>query len=362
MKDYVKGVIIGLLIGLIIGYSLNVSNSDFNELKENYEVLSQKYDELMVAYQKTLGMIPLTPERPSTEVIEKVYSWNYHENQWTISLSIPESIYEFYRTQERAPTNEYSIYVTHPFDDDYIKSIIEKMNKFSIQQDLTESEKVNLVISFVQSLPYTYDNITTPHDDYPRYPLETLVEGGGDCEDTSILTAAILREMGYKVILIDFPTHVACGVNIENVYGSYYLVNDEKFFFLETTGEGWELGNIPDDYQGVSAHCSELVPIPIITHQWNASWDNEQLIISVRVKNVGSAMAENYKVWVGFDAGDNKVWNQVESEPFNLNFGRENVIDLTLELPTDKHTRLIVYVVNNEGYYVSDSYSKWFDT
>ena len=316
----------------------------------------------MADYQKILGRMPLTQEKPSTEVVEKEYSWSYQEKRWTLSLLIPESIYEFYKNQERVPTDEYSIYVTHPFDDDYIKSIIEKMNKIAIQQDLIESEKINLVISFVQSLPYTYDNITTPYDDYPRYPLETLVDGGGDCEDTSILTAAILSEMGYKVILLDYPNHVACGVNIENVYGSYYLVNDEKYFYLETTGEGWKLGDMPDEFHGVSAHYSELTPIPIITHQWNASWDRDLLKISILVKNVVSAIAENYKVWVGFDAGDDRIWNAVESDPFDLNFGREITINLTLELPTEKHTRLIVYVVNNEGYYVSDSYSKWFDT
>ena len=41
-------------------------------------------------------------------------------------------------------------------------------------------EKVNLVITFVQSLPYTSDSVTTAFDEYPQYPMETLVEYGGN--------------------------------------------------------------------------------------------------------------------------------------------------------------------------------------
>lgn len=168
--------------------------------------------------------------------------------------------------------------------------------------------------------------------------------------------------MEYDVVLLGYPNHMACAVKIVSVYGSYYLIDDEKYYYLETTGEGWELGEIPDEFHGVSAHYFEMIPTPIITHDWNASWVNGELIISILVENVGSALAENYYVWVGFDAGNDKVWNPVESDPFFLNFGREMNIDLTLFPPNDKHTRLIVHVINGEGYYVSESYSEWFDT
>ena len=368
MKDVLKGMILGVILGSLVGYSLNiltnpnVPNNELIKLREDYDKLSESYDALMVEYQKTLGKVPLTPESLSTEIIEKEYTWFYKDNQWTISLAIPESIYDFYKTSERPPGEDYSPYVTHPYDDNYIKSIVEKINVISIQSSLTELEKVNLVICFVQSLPYTYDDVSTPFDDYPRYPLETLVDGGGDCEDTSILTAAILREMEYNVVLLLYPSHMACAVNIESVFGSYYLIDEEKYYYLETTGEGWELGEIPDEFHGVSAQYCEMIPTPIITHHWNASWDNGVLIMSVLVENVGSALAENYYVWVGFDAGNYKVWNPVESDLFSLNFGREVNIDLTLIPPNDEHTRLMVRVINDEGYYVCDSYSEWFDT
>ncbi len=70
------------------------------------------------------------------------------------------------------------VYITHPFDDDYLRAIVEKMNVIAIQEDLTEIEKVHLLVTFVQCLPYTHDNVSTPFDEYPRFPIETLIYGG----------------------------------------------------------------------------------------------------------------------------------------------------------------------------------------
>jgi len=47
-----------------------------------------------------------------------------------------------------------------------------------------------------------------------KYPVETPVERG-DCEDKSILLAAILRALGYRTALLVFPDdpgHMAVGV------------------------------------------------------------------------------------------------------------------------------------------------------
>ena len=102
--------------------------------------------------------------------------------------------------------------------------------------------------------------------------------------------------------------------------------------------------------------------MPVISHTWEASWNDRQLDISVTVENSGTTIAEGYMVWVAFDAGDGYVWDQYESEPFDLQFGREITIDMVLDAPRNEHTRLIVEVLDQDGYYISQSYSEWFDT
>ena len=83
---------------------------------------------------------------------------------------------------------------------------------------------MNFVMAFVQSLPDTIDKGTTPYDEYPRYPVETLFARGGDCEDTPILVAALLDRLGYDVALLvlENAQHMAVGVSITDTYESYY--------------------------------------------------------------------------------------------------------------------------------------------
>jgi len=335
---------------------------EFNSLMEDYQELSESYDELLAAYERALGAIPLEPEPVSTEIIEKEYSWWYDGKKWTLSLNIPESLYNYYSDLNRPPTEDYSVYVTHPFDDEYLRTLIEKMNFIAISRDYTESEKVNLVISFVQSLPYTSDSVTTPYDEYPRYPLETLVDDGGDCEDTSILVSALLYGMNYDVLLFGLPGHMACGVYTQDVYGTYWLHNGREYFFLETTGEGWQIGDLPDDYKGKSAHLYVLKATPIITHDWEASWKGDDLALTVTVSNQGTAKAEKLKIYAALDAGKGYVWNPIESDPFDLHFGREITLEVLLEVRKNEYTRLIIGVLSEEGYLIDKSYSEWFDT
>ena len=335
---------------------------EYDALQIELNTLSASYERLLTEQETLIGSIPLEPETESQETIQREYSWSYDGREWALSLNIPESIYDYYSGLQRAQTEDYSIYVSHPFDDEYLGTLIEKMNFIAISRDYSEQEKVNLVISFVQSLPYTSDSVTTSFDEYPRYPIETLIDNGGDCEDTSILVSALLHEMNYDVILLSYPGHMACAVYMQDGSGSYYDIDNRKYYYIETTGEGWEIGAIPEDYSGVSANYYRLAATPIITHTWEASWGRKKLEIAVLVSNEGTAKAEGLSVWVAFDAGEGYVWNQVESDSFDLQFGREVTIDLELDLPQNEYTRLMIRIFDSDGYYITDSFSKWFDT
>jgi hypothetical protein len=222
-------------------------------------------------------LVVISPEEPwiaQSETITKHYRWSYGGWEYTLSLSIPRGLYEYCRSKPRPPTRNYSVYVTDPRDDEFLKGVVASFNKYALERGLSESEKINLMIAFVQSLPYTPDNVTTPYDEYPRYPVETLVDGGGDCEDTSILMAALLDAMGYDVILISLPNHMAVGISGRSAfYGSYYELDNKWYFFLETTGEGWGIGEIPPEFEGMSAYLYRIEPTPILTHSWDARYE-----------------------------------------------------------------------------------------
>jgi len=296
------------------------------------------------------------------EVVTHRYIWNYdlHKIEW--EFGIPLAIYDYFRGLPRSPTQNYSVYVTHPSDDEIIELIASKLQKFAEENSYTSYKTVEFVSTFVQSLPYTVDNVTTPYDEYPRYPIETLVDYGGDCEDTSILLASILYAMKYKIVLIQFPHHMGVGVlGGEGTTGSYYNYNGEKYYYIETTGMEWGIGILPEQYHGTKAMVYEMVAVPILIHDWEANRTSISAEMKVTVKNLGTAAAENVFINAGFDAGDNKVWNTQRSEVFTLPANKEITVTIKLRVPQDKHTRYIVQVIY-DGHAVDESYSKWIDT
>ncbi len=333
----------------------------YNELLIEFDKLQESYDELNIKYELLTSSLELIPEPDPSGFIEREYIWDYGGYTWTLSLSIPESLYEYYKSKDRISTVDYSVYVTHPDDDDYLGTIVQEFNRIAQEEGYSEKEKINLILTFVQSLPYSSDSITTAFDEYPRYPIETLVDYGGDCEDTSILTASFLDALYYEVVLVNLPDHMGVGVEVE-AYGIYWDHDGSRYFYLETTGEGWEIGEIPEEYEGATAYIYEMEPTPIITHEWQGTIQGTILNIVVEVKNSGTKAARLIKVYGAFDAGGEQVWNPVESEPFNLNIGASAKVQIGLEAPQGEHTRLIIGVLSSEGYLLDQSYSEWFDT
>lgn len=313
----------------------------------------------------------------SAEVLTRHYAWSYSGNEWTVELQIPEALYNYYMDLPRPPSENYSVYITHPSDDDYIKSLTDEIENIARQEQFSELEKVEFATAFVQHLPYTTDSVTTSYDEYPRYPVETLVDDGGDCEDTSILLAALLNEMGYGVVLVAFPEtsdtdgHMGIGVlGGEGIYGTYFNVDGQKYFYVETTNTGWGIGDIPEQYERVGVNIYEMVPTPILTHKWTGE-TTERILgsqvteftvdLQVIIENLGSSPADDVFILAGFDAGGGKIWNSEKSQPFNISVDQRVTIKLTLQAPLGKHTRLVIQVVD-DGRAVDESHSEWFDT
>jgi hypothetical protein len=120
--------------------------------------------------------------------------------------------------------------------------------------------KAELLIDFVQRLPYAADDVATGFDQYSKTVEETVTEAEGDCEDTAILLAALLRAepFGYDTVLIAPPGHMAAGVSGEGLPGEYWTHDGRKYYYIETTAAGWGIGDLPDRYEGTTATVYRL--------------------------------------------------------------------------------------------------------
>ncbi|MBN2073995.1 MAG: hypothetical protein JW762_00455 [Dehalococcoidales bacterium] len=316
------------------------------------------------AVHQTLELPEEISELPlSEEIVTTTYTWVYGNSDWTWELDIPRSIYELYRSIPRSPTMDYSVYITHPYDDEYIDSLSTKIKQAAELKGYDEFQTVEFATAFVQNLEYTNDSVTSTYDEYPRYPIETLFNKGGDCEDTSILLASILRSLEYGVVLIELSDYCAVGVlGGDTLHATYWEYDGEKYFYIEITNSGWGIGELPNVYRNVSAFIFPMIPTPVITHEWSAENKVYFTELIVTITNLGSATADGIYVYTGFDAGNNQIWNAQKSNAIDLEPGVESSTTLIIQPPpAGNHTRLIVQVVMGD-YCVSESYSQWFDS
>jgi hypothetical protein len=190
------------------------------------------------------------------------YTWDYGGQVWTYNISIPASFYNDYKGRVHQ-TFDFTQYVTS--SDSVVMQMASTFKTKADSMGYNSYETVSFVMAFVQSLPYTSDLVTTGHDEYPRYPVETLVDNGGDCEDTAILMASMLQAspLNYDCILLelpaDNPNHMATGVwGSGQISGTYFPFNGRNYYYCETTGDGWEIGELPQQYEGVSARMLQI--------------------------------------------------------------------------------------------------------
>jgi hypothetical protein len=105
---------------------------------------------------------------------------------------------------------------------------------------------------------YIVSQLTTYSDDIgedPRWALETLTRGGGDCEDTAILIADMLRSSAHtknwKIRLYYFDAHNPknpqtinhVAIHVDDGRYSYILESTEKSYpYVWTDGiKGWHV-------------------------------------------------------------------------------------------------------------------------
>lgn len=179
---------------------------------------------------------------------------------WTVSFISSKSGYVEARNRSRGRSRPE--YVSYELTEGVAPALASILNDEAEANGFTDKRgKVDMIIDVVQRLPYVPDDVSTGFDDYTKFIMETFTELGGDCEDTSILLAAVLEAepFGYDMILIQPPGHMAAGIyGADDLPGYYWELNGRKYYYIETTGEGWGIGDLPDQYQGAEAYLHQV--------------------------------------------------------------------------------------------------------
>lgn len=198
--------------------------------------------------------------------VAKTFRWTFVPRsgvpvKMAIEVMINADRYQTARTEQRRKVGDWAHYAVADMPEpDQLAAEFYRLHQ---DREWCTLEQASNVLGFTQAcITYVSDEETTPGVEWPRYPIETLMDESGDCEDDVILTAAVLKRMGFEIALLYYPEHCALGIaGAEGLPGDYVFDPSTglKYFYGEATGEGWHLGEVPSAYRGQKPKMIEPV-------------------------------------------------------------------------------------------------------
>ena len=230
----------------------------------------KKQDYLIV--QSPEGADRLTPyvvDPNNPDIIRKEFHWKFKpkgtkiEFDQSICLEISHSRFEQFRRKPRF-NGEWNRYAEEDMPE--VRALAMEFQRLHSGQNWSAYNQALDVLYFVQScISYSFDRDTTGFEDWARYPIETLMEQTGDCEDVAILCAAVISRLGFQTVLLLYPSHLAFGVaGADNLKGDYVVEpsSGKRFYYGEATAKGRVLGEIPSAYAGKDPE--RILPVTIL--------------------------------------------------------------------------------------------------
>ena len=248
-------------------------------------------------------------------MLRSEFSWMYQGTSHRYHIDVPKTVYQYFRGQDHTKNSNYVRYALSDHDRRYVREIGAAFAAMGEEAGYGTRETIENFIAFVQSLPYTSDPETTGIEEYPRYPLETLVDGGGDCEDVAILIASVLHEMGYGAVLLKLPQHMAVGVAGEDLFdGTYFVYNGTRYYYQETTAKGWGVGELPEEFAGAAAEVLPLELRPALDLEFFAepdtsTWERAVYRMTATAENLGPGTAHEVRLEVTVRRADGEVYD-----------------------------------------------------
>ncbi|WP_462253694.1 hypothetical protein [Ekhidna sp.] len=148
----------------------------------------------------------------------------------------------------------------------YIEFLADSLVGVSKTNNLSRDELAELIVSFVQDIPYSYvrskpcvesDNKGKPCIGNIAFgllsPYEFIHSLYGDCDTRTVLIYAILESLNYDpmIVVSNEYAHAMLALNIA-ASGDHLKHRGKNYYFWETTGKGWPIGMLPPNSNNVN--------------------------------------------------------------------------------------------------------------
>lgn len=144
------------------------------------------------------------------------YTWfDYRERPWEFQHRLDQETYEATQRQPRGMFLSFDRARSSPYGGEIGRDILARATSSAVTgvESLTPAERLELVVSFTQSIEYARDEESTGSYDYHRTIEETLVDGVADCKDATYLLAGMLSNppFDYRTAMVISDSDSAVG-------------------------------------------------------------------------------------------------------------------------------------------------------
>ncbi len=196
----------------------------------------------------------ITPDETISTVHTVVVSFTFERQPVEFTLGVDGGLYagaaaadkeviRFRNARENDwVENYFPAFITEPHQEEFYDSLLTAFRSVRDQRGLDADRYAEMLTAYVQSVTYRVD----PDDLSPKFPVETFVEGAGDCDDKTLLLAALLAREGYDVAVLMFEPeqHVALGIRADGI-----AYRDTGYAYVETTVPSY-IGQVPESLEG----------------------------------------------------------------------------------------------------------------
>jgi hypothetical protein len=185
----------------------------------------------------------------SSSVIEVTHTFPFEDSMITITIPVNTSVYEGAKSADKSVTiygnisetiwvaDSYRSMAYDPAQDQVFLDLITRFREIQNKENLSDDEYIELITAYTQSL--TYETIG---ENPAKFPVETIVENAGDCDDKSLLLARLLSLEAFQVSLLSFKpeSHMAVGIGSDDT--SY---KNTGYAYIEATN--YSFVGVPTD-------------------------------------------------------------------------------------------------------------------
>ena len=186
------------------------------------------------------------------------FDWEYGSGSYSLEWSLDYDIYSYYKNLDHTVSGweDYQYFSTP--DAQYVIDLANELESMAWNNGYTSDlEEAEFILAFVRGIPYQFDIDGMGVSEYPKYPIEMLWEGAGDCEDAAALYISLMEALDFDAVLIllevkqdaDDDTwggHAMPAIHIPNHSGAGFYGSGAKsgtpFYFAEATGGDDSIG------------------------------------------------------------------------------------------------------------------------